>query len=1253
MIRGVGLRSATAINVLAMVGAGPFITLPLVVAALNGSVSAVAWIAGALIALCDGLVWAELASRYPRSGGSYAYLREALGATGPGRLVAFVFVWQYLAWAPLIIASGYLGFAQYAAYLVPALAAPVPMHAVAIAAGIVTLAALMRAIPRIAGTAVVLGAVALATLAAVIVAGFAHPRAPLAEILPGTFALGFALPALGAALVITLYDYSGYADVCALGDEVITPRRTIPLAIVLSVALVGAGYLLLNLGVAVSLAPREIAASTTVASLVAERAFGTPFAILVTIAVLITAFGSTFALLLAASRVPYAAAREGDFFPAFAALHPQRAYPTLALLLIGLLALPASLLSLDAVIRALTAGIVLVQGVGQIVALAVARRREPDAPFRVPLYPLPPLAALAGWIVLFVSTGPAAIAFGLATVAAGTIAYLVRARRGRLWPFALTAAALLTVFVLPLPAAAQTPPSWGHAQLVQRAGAPQLLVDGKPFFFFGGAFFYERLPPNRWEPSIRAMRQLGANTLDLYVPWNWHELADGDLDFTGRTDPRRNLHEVLRLARQFNMHLIVRPGPVIRNEWRNGGYPAWLLARPEYAMPLHEVLEGRYPATATLQNQHSDDAAAEWLRNETHLRYASRWLHAALAEFAPVADLVIAVQLDDDQAAYADNQTAPAPNLQRYLRWLDAQVRETIGPVTPTFINTYQMRVPALAPVWTMGNWYQSDAETIAEHDRAQLDFSTLLLATNPRGPAAVSEFQAGWFAGPEDPQPRRSDPSNTRLALFEMLALGVHGVVDFPLQDTHAVAGWEAPFAQAAYRWNAALGIDLTRGDRWAPTYAFGTTVARLGPLLASARRIADTAVLTVDAPGAASAALEAIAACGRTGRTCDLLDVAHPPADLSGYTVVVVSPALAAAAPDALAALRARLPRTARSVALPPPGSGVTTLNSPAGTVRIAVNWGDAPRAYDLGEGHRTVVPARDAALRAQFTRGASVLLPGPDPSPLPSASVASTPPCGGAADGAIARTDPHPGDDHPELLVLENDRLRVEIDPAAGARAFTIVACDVERKGATESRNATDDTGAWRDDVAVPLAPSPRDYIARFTHAYPAGTFNRAYRVDVLEESGAQARVRLTYTMPDAGPAATFERVIALPERSSRVIVDERLTGVTGPRGAVVRGSFPLLRTQFDGPLTAAAGAVISAPQDGYAFAVAWRPADIAALAWTPYRSTGTLALTLQPGWRRVVYAFAPAADADEARRIREAERRWAAANPASQR
>ncbi len=111
-----------AINVITMIGIGPLVTIPLVVAALGGPLALVGWIAGAVVALCDGMVWAELSSRFPGSGGTYIYLRESFGAHRLGKALAFLFNWQFLLYAPCLLASGYIGFANYAAYLYPALA---------------------------------------------------------------------------------------------------------------------------------------------------------------------------------------------------------------------------------------------------------------------------------------------------------------------------------------------------------------------------------------------------------------------------------------------------------------------------------------------------------------------------------------------------------------------------------------------------------------------------------------------------------------------------------------------------------------------------------------------------------------------------------------------------------------------------------------------------------------------------------------------------------------------------------------------------------------------------------------------------------------------------------------------------------------------------------------------------------------------------------------------------------------------------
>src|SRR3974390_1583826 len=121
LLRGIGLGSATALNMIDMIGVGPFITMPLIVSAMGGPQAMLGWILGAAFAVCDGLVWAELGAAMPGSGGSYQYLKEIYGPKKLGRLISFLFIWQLSFSAPLSIASGCLGLAGYAAYLWPGL----------------------------------------------------------------------------------------------------------------------------------------------------------------------------------------------------------------------------------------------------------------------------------------------------------------------------------------------------------------------------------------------------------------------------------------------------------------------------------------------------------------------------------------------------------------------------------------------------------------------------------------------------------------------------------------------------------------------------------------------------------------------------------------------------------------------------------------------------------------------------------------------------------------------------------------------------------------------------------------------------------------------------------------------------------------------------------------------------------------------------------------------------------------------------
>lgn len=1213
MERAIDTRGAVAINVITMVGIGPLITIPLVLSALGGSLALLGWIGGAIVALCDGLVWSELASRFPSSGGTYVYLREAFGRDRLGHALAFLFNWQFLLSAPCLLATGYIGFAEYAGYLAPGLSTWLPLHLCAIGVGVVTIAVLLRRTAKVSATSVLLGVIAVLTLALIAVAALTHANWHMAMQLPGPVRFGTGLLAgFASALYITLYDYVGYADVALLGDEVRQPTRTIPRSIIVSILLVAALYVSLQIGVLgvipwhslfdASGAPTV--ASQYVGSLVVEHTWGVWAARIITLLVLVTAFASVYGNLLGFSRIPYAAARDGAFFPVFARLHPRKHIPEVALVVIGVLSLVASLFPLDQVIAILTAGIVLIQSVMQILALFLLRRRG-AAPFRMPLYPLPALIALAGWILAFSYTGTTAIAIGVGWLAAGAAVFLVVARMQRLWPFA---AAALAAFLLLLPSrpAIAAPvgawATWHTSRVTQINGYPVFEVNGKPFFVYGAAFFYERMPRAAWEVSLRAYRdELHINTIDLYVPWNWHEPTEGHLDFTGRTNPRRDLIGVLRVIHRLGLKVVLRPGPVIRNEWRNGGYPDWLLERPEYNMPLHDALEGRYPATATLQNEHADAAANEWLHNRTHLHYAGNWLREALSAVAPYSHDVIAIALDDDQGAYLDNDTWPAPHWHAYVGWLKAQVRSAAGARTPVFINTYEMKVTADSPVWAWGDWYQSDAYSIGEHDREQIDFSTDLLATQPLVPTMMAEFQAGWLQGADEGAPRPADPTNTALALSEFLADGAHGIINFPVQDTIYPAGWEVPWANWAYDWDAAFapperdpGTDaserpveddfLNESSRFYPTEEFGQLVAAWGTWLAATHLVVDAHVIwplslfTEDEPllssDAATATLAMLQECRNRNLTCDLADLMQATVERSSVPYILPvhfngSMHLSSVAQVRLQTLQRRgllLSSLAHvhSRAFAGQHDNAVLLVDASGDrgFIVASNWSSNPRQagpYRVQLRGRLVrVPATRVAARS------AVFISVPDGRPFRSRplvpQVAGQLFCAARFEfGGVAW--PLPECDNQQANILEGDPFQdgsgvirlgatnagsalgplLLLAPDAGARAAVL-----QRRIDFTTENFASTIGLFRDAVDPEPTPSARDYIAAFTHPIPAGTFNRPYRCTNLHAGPPTASVTCSYDAPDLPEGgARFERTISLSSSSNEYIVDERMT------------------------------------------------------------------------------------------------------------
>jgi amino acid transporter len=442
--RSFGLLPATALNMTNMMGAGPFITIPLLMTALGGPQAMLGWIVAVVIVACDGMVWSELGAAMPGSGGSFHYLRAAFGQERVGRLMAFLFVWQFVLSGPLEIASGYIGFAQYASFIWKDLSRTGVILLV-IAIGLVNVALLYRRIHSLAKITISLWVGTLIAVLAVIVTGAIHfePRVAF-DFPPGAFnfSLGFFL-GLGAASRIGIYDYLGYYDVCYIGDEVRDPGRVIPRSILISTAAVAAIYIAINLSIIGVVPWRQFVPadahpeSNFIVSIFMEKIYGTTAAMIFTLLILWTAFGSVFALLLGYSRIPFAAAQSGYFFRVFGRLHPTKEFPYVSLLVLGVISIVAGFFSLGTVIDALIVTRILVQFMGQIVGLILLRRRAPDMPrpYRMWLYPVPALVAMLGWIFLFATTQIRVIAFGVGVLAVGCVAFLLWSWRTQAWPF--------------------------------------------------------------------------------------------------------------------------------------------------------------------------------------------------------------------------------------------------------------------------------------------------------------------------------------------------------------------------------------------------------------------------------------------------------------------------------------------------------------------------------------------------------------------------------------------------------------------------------------------------------------------------------------------------------------------------------------------------------------------------------------------------------------------------------------------------
>ncbi|QUQ71183.1 APC family permease [Kutzneria sp. CA-103260] len=441
--RKIGPWQATAINMTQMCGVGPFLTIPIMVADVGGPQAVFGWVIGAIIALADGLIWAELGASLPGAGGTYIYLREAFQYR-TGRLMPFLFVWTAILYIPLIMSTGVIGLVQYLGALWPAVVDSSGNvntfgHIVGIVITAVVVAMLYRKIGDTTRITTVFFGVMLVSMFAVIIAAYSHFNGAMAfTYAPGTFAAGGPFfMGLGAGLVLSVYDYLGYNTSAYLGGEVREPGKTLPRSIILSIVGIMCLYLLLQVGILGVLPWQDVAKSTSVATLAVSTAWGSTAADIVTVLIVVTAFASVFAGLLAGSRVPYEGARDKLFLPQFAKLHPKGHFPTVGLLVMGVITAVGSLFTLTTVINMLTTVIVLVQALAQAAALVVLRRRQPNLnrPYKMWLFPVPLIIAVVGWIYLYFSTDWLSIGLSVAWVVVGVVAFLIWARVERIWPF--------------------------------------------------------------------------------------------------------------------------------------------------------------------------------------------------------------------------------------------------------------------------------------------------------------------------------------------------------------------------------------------------------------------------------------------------------------------------------------------------------------------------------------------------------------------------------------------------------------------------------------------------------------------------------------------------------------------------------------------------------------------------------------------------------------------------------------------------
>ncbi|NCD69922.1 APC family permease [Mucilaginibacter agri] len=434
--RGLSLTQATAINMIDMVGIGPFITIPFIVGAMKGPQCIIAWLVGALLAFMDGSIWAEMGAKWPAAGGSYVFLQNLYGKWG--KMFAFLFIWQTTIQAPLVIASGAIGFSQYLTYLVHLTGWEQKLVSGALVILLVLL--LYRNIKTVGKISVILWIITGGTFIWLIASGFnafnsqqAFTVSKDAWDFTPLFFVG-----LGQASLKTAYSFLGYYNVCHLGAEIKEPEVNIPKSIFISIAGIAVLYLGMQIMILGVLPWQDVAKSQFPVSLYFEHIYNSGVARFATGLILIIALSSLFSVTLGYSRVPYAAAIDGNFFPIFGKIHSTKKFPHVSLLILGAFAFVFSLLfKMKEIITAIVTMRIIIQFLGQAFGVILWHYNKPKdvRPYKMWLFPVPAIIAIIVWLFILLTSPLVYIVTAGGIILTGLIIYFFWQRRaGKMEP---------------------------------------------------------------------------------------------------------------------------------------------------------------------------------------------------------------------------------------------------------------------------------------------------------------------------------------------------------------------------------------------------------------------------------------------------------------------------------------------------------------------------------------------------------------------------------------------------------------------------------------------------------------------------------------------------------------------------------------------------------------------------------------------------------------------------------------------------